>query len=167
MTICSFGHGKAESIAAFVIGLIIAAAGYEMVRAILGGAEMVPGALALGVAAGSIAIKATLYRISRREREGVARQLIQQQARRFVSSEGLRITRLGRDLCADFTLVLPQAESMEEAYALGADLEREIKAHFPDMEIIIRLRTACREIMPTSGPRPENQARSLSRAPIA
>ena len=298
-----FGHDKAESIAAFVIGLTIAAAGlslaYEMVTAILGGTEMVPGMLPMFVAGGSIVVKAILYRvtigmgrqlnspgvlaaaleyrscvaissaalagiigawlglpladslagllvagfvlkmagkilwtstnelmdaalpaesvemiraaareiegvrdvpdvrtrqmgskrlvvieistapdlvveeadqlatqvqkriveeleeadqvqvfisstgqarISRQEREGVVHQLIQQQARRFVSSEGLRITRLGRDVCADFTLVLPQAEAVEKAYALCVDLEREIKARFPDMEVIIRLR---------------------------
>ena len=77
----------------------------------------------------------------RREMESAIREIIQNHADRFVSFEGLRITRLGRDVCADFTVVFPQVESVEDAYGLCADLERDIKGQHPDVEVVIRLQT--------------------------
>jgi cation diffusion facilitator family transporter len=77
----------------------------------------------------------------RLEMETDIRQVIQRHADRFVSFGGLRVTRLGRDVCADFAVVFPQAERVEEAYALCEDLEQEIKAEYPDLEVIIRLQT--------------------------
>lgn len=77
----------------------------------------------------------------RRELEASIHHIIQQHADRFVAFEGLRLTRLGRDLCADFTIVLPEEEKVEEAYAICADLEQAIKRPHPEVEIIIRLQT--------------------------
>jgi len=80
--------------------------------------------------------------IRRRETEASIRQIIQQHADRFVSFEELRVTRLGRDACADFTVVLPKQDKVEDAYGVCADLENAIKEQYPDVEVIIRLRTA-------------------------
>jgi cation diffusion facilitator family transporter len=78
----------------------------------------------------------------RRETEASIRWIIQQHADRFVSFEELRITRLGRDACADFTVVLPKQDRVEEAYVVCADLEKAIKEQYPEVEVIIRLQMA-------------------------
>ena len=77
--------------------------------------------------------------VPRKEMEDGVRRAIERHAPRFLSYEGLRITRLGRDVCADFSIVLPRTGKVEDAYALCADLDREIKIVFPDIEVVIRL----------------------------
>jgi cation diffusion facilitator family transporter len=70
-----FGYGKAESIAAFLVGLLIASAGltlvYDAVQAIFGDLANVPKVLPLYVACLSIVVKSSLYGVTIR----IGRQL--------------------------------------------------------------------------------------------
>lgn len=63
-----YGHEKAESVAAFAVGVLLLAAGLsvaaEAIGRLLRGAPGEPGAAALGVAALAIAVKVVLYRLS-------------------------------------------------------------------------------------------------------
>jgi cation diffusion facilitator family transporter len=77
----------------------------------------------------------------RQAREATIRKIVQFQTDRFLSFHGPHITRLGRDTCADLVIVMPKTSSMEDAYALCADLERDVRKRYPDMELIVRLRT--------------------------
>ena len=73
--------------------------------------------------------------------EAAVRRIILRHASRFVSFSNLQISRLDRDLCSHFTVVLPPGERMDRAYRLCADLEQEIKSEYPTVEVIIRLQT--------------------------
>jgi divalent metal cation (Fe/Co/Zn/Cd) transporter len=67
--------------------------------------------------------------------------MVRNHAGEFLSFQGPRITRLGRNLCAVLTIVTPSTTSMDQAYTLSLALEREIQLRYPDVEMIIRFRT--------------------------
>lgn len=65
-------------------------------------------------------------------------EILSKHSRKFTDFHDLRIVRIGKEECADFHIVLPQEMSVEEAYNLSADLERDIKGYFPKIEVVIR-----------------------------
>lgn len=65
-------------------------------------------------------------------------EILSEHSQKFTDFHDLRIVRIGKEECVDFHIVLPQEMSVEEAYNLSADLERDIKRYFPKIEVIIR-----------------------------
>jgi len=80
-------------------------------------------------------------KVQREKMAATIRTIVQAHAERFLSFQGPRMIRLGKDLCADVTLLIPQQTSMEQAYGLCQDLERDVKRQYPEMEVIVRLQT--------------------------